>query len=1423
MISNRFRLFMGIGAAAAMFACANARTMAQPEPGTFATPVLAANVDPTAYAVWANGTETAVGLPQDGPTHALWTASTAPQWDGVHFGEGKSPGKRHLRIGWKSAISVGTILTRGDITVSVLRASAAYPGVLANDTQWISAFRLKGRRQTALQPQQEEYALWVLPPGTTSRAVRFTHNAELTDTSFAGWLGGAYVLPQRLCNVAPAATVETRANSEKAGRIIDESNNNTWNAWDNTSDAAFHIAPDRPEWIRLTWPTPVTLTGLNALWAGFGAVDVQEYIGPANRHPALSVETDWKSIRSFSTLDNQYPRSLGVNWLDFGRTVTTRALRLLITAPTREQHPHLNGNIKNGTRIWLGELLAIHAVTGPDLATSLPPPPPAAVPAQIPIHFKLASAGHVTLVIEDPSGKRVRNLISDASFPAGANTVWWDGTDDLGRDPDASRHGIYHIPTTQVKPGVYHVRGLVHSGIKLRYEFSLYSAGHPVWETADHTGGWLSNHTPPSSVLFVPQAPDKPTILAGSYVTEGGSGLAWLDLDGRKRDGKGWIGGNWTGAPYLARDRGEHPVPDVYAYAAAAWGELRLTALKKSGDTPVLQPTYKFPGEPQDDHNPNSAVTGIAVHNGILVAALPKLSRLFVVDARAGKQIGTIPVNDPRGIAFDKEGGLLVLSGRSLLRFAPGTVAQRLMSTPQRIIGSELEDPQGIALDDADQIYITDQGNSHQVKVFSKTGQVVRNIGHAGAPAPGTYDPLHMNHPLGVTIDNAGKIWVAENDFQPKRLSVWSAEGKLLQAFYGPAEYGGGGTLDPRDKSRFLFHGMEFKLDWKTGTSQLTTVFYRPEGSNFPYPDGFGVGAPPETPVYAHGKRYLSNCYNSNPTNGAPIAMLWLYQAAIAKPVAAMGRANEWSLLKTDPFKHRWPTGINLKGDTWQNETVFQWYDQNGDGQVQPAEVTMWKGSIGGITVMPDLTFVTSRLNDVATAFSPQNYTAADVPVYSPTGKALVKGAQGAVSSGGDQALTQNGWTILTNAPKPFSPYGIGGAKNGVPLWSYPSLWPGLHASHESPAPEFPGELIGTTRLLGGFVTPTRGNAGPVFCINGNMGNMYMLTADGMFVSTLFQDVRQGATWTMPSAPRGMLLNALTLHDENFWPSIMQAEDGNIYLNASHPSLVRVDGLESVRRLPEATIHVTVADLKRSAESIRLLEIERQKQRGVQRIVVNKLSSPPTLSNELKDWSSAEWASIDKRGVAAFFDSNSKPYNVSAAISVSGDRLYAAFRTADPELLRNSGDNPLAAFKTGGALDLMLGAVDGGERLLVTRVKGKTLAVLYRQKGTTPHGAPMAFSSPWRTLRFDSVEDVSNQVELTDDGKGNYQLSAPLVILGLNPATGATIKGDLGILRGNGFQTLQRVYWSNKATGIVADVPSEAELSPTLWGSFEFR
>ncbi len=297
------------------------------------------------------------------------------------------------------------------------------------------------------------------------------------------------------------------------------------------------------------------------------------------------------------------------------------------------------------------------------------------------------------------------------------------------------------------------------------------------------------------------------------------------------------------------------------------------------------------------------------------------------------------------------------------------------------------------------------------------------------------------------------------------------------------------------------------------------------------------------------------------------------------------------------------------------------------------------------------------------------------------------------------------------------------------------------------------------------------------------MGNMYLFTADGLFVATLFHDVRQGQLWSMPIAPRGMLLNELTLHDENFWPNLAQTADGRVYLtDGARTSLVRIDGLETIRRLPEVPLVVSGTDLENAQRSQIDTEARRQNQHGQDVLNVPILAQSPTVDGMLDDWNGAPWVAIDKRGVAAFFDSRSQPYNVTAAVAVAGDRLYAAFRTGDENLLANSGESPMMLFKTGGALDLMIGAdpkadparrepVAGDARLLVTRVKGKTTALLYRP--VVPGGSknPVPFRSPWRTITFDRVEDVSADVQLAGQ-HGDYELSIPLARLGLVPRAG---------------------------------------------------
>ena len=1096
-------------------------------------------------------------------------------------------------------------------------------------------------------------------------------------------------------------------------------------------------------------------------------------------------------------------------------------------------------------------------------AAAAPPAESPYVHPPIPVRLALDSPAFVTLVIENAEGRRVRNLISETPLGAGEQTIWWDGLDDLGRDNDAAAHAIYHIPGKLVTPGKYQVRGLYRKGIDMRYEFTVYNPGNPPWRTKETSSEWLTNHTPPSAVCFIPagaapprgdsKEPSPPQVIIGSFVAEGGSGVAWVDLVGRKLHGQMWIGGVWTGASYITRDAGDKPVPGVYAYTAAAWEgdgfnknvpELRLHQLvtgekklkapgdKRFGfgeDPPVLKPNFKFPDKG------HAAVGGLAARNGLVAASLTKMNQLLFVDAAAAKVLGTAALDDGRGLAFDAKGSLLALSGKRLLRLAvpPADQMGENMALPQpQVVAEGLEDPQQLALDDAGNIYVSDRGASHQVKVFSPEGRLLRAIGSPGAPKAGPYDPNHMNSPKGIAISSDGHLWVAEEDYQPKRVSVWTLEGKLVSAFYGPPIYGGGGVLDPKDKNLFYLGGMTFKLDWAKGASELVYVHHRPGPGDLPMPEGWSASGPPETAIYTNWRKYFTDCFGCHPTNGAPIVLIWIERDHVAVPVAALGRPGDWKILKEERFRTRLPPGVDPQKPDW-NGLVFAWTDLDADAHMQPEEVTFVKGSVGsGVTVSPDLSIVTGS----AVRFAVQRFTAKGAPAYDlAKGEVLVPDPQQPTTSGGGQVLLcKDGWTVLTVAPKPFAPQSMGGAQKGRALWSYPSVWPGLHASHIAAMPEFPGELIGTTRLLGPAFTPRRGDAGEMWAINGNKGNVYLFTTDGLFVATLFRDCRYGeAAWSMPKAERGMRLDGVTNSEESFWPSITQTSDGNVYLVTNFPSIIRLDGLESIRRLRAQTLNVMPETLAACRAWFVESEARRQEQaRKQDTLGVAIRSAAPAVDGKLDDWAGAAWVTIDKRSKQQG-DWGRSEQKAEAALAVAGDRLYAAFRTGEPNMLNNAGTSLPNLFKTGGALDLMIGtdpkadpdrkqAVAGDVRLLVAMTKGKPVAVLYRPVGPAGGGEGVHFSSPLRTITFDRVDDVTKDLAFAAGPGGEFEFSIPLAALGLKPEAGMVLRGDVGVLRGSEFQTTHRAYWTNKATGLTSDIPSEAELTPQLWGRFTF-
>lgn len=1423
--------------------------------GVFSTNLTLNDFDTEAFAEQENGREKKIvpngpGKKRGRPQATVYVDPKTMHFKPLRFGDSPRPGKRHLRVGFTAVKNVGSLLVMGDVGVSVLKPDAPYPGNLEDDTQWLPAQRIaQGDVTSDEQSDPNAMYLWVLPPDTRTQALRFTHTAARTDRTYRGTLTGVYVLPRRLVNHAPQASVSTRSRLQESNRIIDNSTNDFWKAWDNinarSGERAYRIEKD-PEWVVLSWPEPVSLDGLAFQFPGFSAIDIQTYTGPKDASPRGASEQDWKTLKHVRNLTDRYPYAFSMvrNWVPFDARLHTRAIRLRITAPLdgRRTHPHMKKKMNGGQSVWLGEVMAVSALGDTALHNALIQNTPA--PSGIPVHFSLLEPGFVTLVIEDSNGTRVRNLVGDTFFPRGNHTVWWDGSDDLGRDREAAKQGRYALPNQPVSAGHYTVRGLWHQKIEPFYEFSVYNAGTPPWSTDDHTGGWLGNHSPPQAALFVPQAHSptgRPAVVLGCFVTEGLDGIGYFDLDGKKHGGRYRLGGRWTAAPYLARDEGSRAAPNVQYYAGAAWwgdkqqksAEIRVSAVTDRGETSIARLTMDRKGLRLRDF-----LDGLAVRNKEVFCSIKPLNTVLVIDAVSGAQKKSISVPSPRGLAFESDGKLLILSGQQLLRL------DREAGTRETVISNGLDSPEGITLDHRGNIYISNHGNTHQVKVFSKQGTFLRAIGRPGAPKPGRYDPLHMNHPYGMTIDSKQQLWVTEMDNLPRRTSVWSLDGRLLRAFYGPPKYGGGGTIDANDKSRYYYANEEgtlgFRLDWKTGTWNLDEVLARKDCTDFILPKRSNY---PEYPIAVHAGnakdaqpvRYFTNAFNNHPTHGSNTALLFIARDHVLHPVAAMGMGRAWNSLFSQPaFADVLPPGMHTKHGRKQRDFFFIWSDLDGDGSVGPDEVQTQIDSGTGVTVQNDLSFNVARLKDTlrgsvdAVKFSPVRFTKEGVPIYALERKQrLASGVKPPASSGGDQVLTDGaGHTVLILAAEPYDRLSLSGTYNGKATWSYPNLWPGLHASHHAAKPTFPGELIGTTRLLGNLFTVPGSEAGALFALNGNMGNIFLLTSDGLFVSTIFTDCRVGKSWRMPTAKRGMRLDGLCLIGENFWPTITRTPEGNVYLGSGKSaSIVRLDGLKSIRRIAPMPLEVTSAHAPRPLRPSNTAALRLEPQAAGATLRISLQGFTPVIDGHTDEWP-GPWALIDRRRDGA--------KDVRGSVAIANGTLYAAWKHADPSLLNNSGELPMAPFKTGGSLDLMLGTdpeadpnrqnpVAGDIRLNVTRVCGKTYALLYRPVAPGSTTPKIPFISPVSTLEFDRVDDISAAVTLADSGNGDYEISVPLDTLGLQPVAGMQIRGDIGTIRGDGNINVARNYWSNKATGIVSDEPSEARLVPARWGIFHFH
>ncbi|HUW32505.1 MAG TPA: FlgD immunoglobulin-like domain containing protein [Planctomycetota bacterium] len=1001
------------------------------------------------------------------------------------------------------------------------------------------------------------------------------------------------------------------------------------------------------------------------------------------------------------------------------------------------------------------------------------------------IRYRLRQDGFVTVVIEDAQGRRVRNLLAYAPRSAGEHVEAWDGMDDEGRPAAA---------------GTYRWRGLVHGEITSHFAGVIYSPGDPPWVTSEVAaqwyvrpsgrGGWLSDHGAPLRVFAAGER-----IFLGAAVAEAGHSVMELDPDGRKRWGTLWLG--QAGANALAADGGI-----LYVAGEGGWlgkwlaiNRVDLRTYRYVPNPPDVQKQRTdicFVKEKQEDF---SGIRGLAVAERYLVLSLTDRGRLALFDRESAAFVRNIPLERP--------GGLVTVAGQEILAVSGGRIVRVNLETgaASPVVVEQLIEPFGLAVDPAGAVYVSDVAPAEQcVKVFAADGTFQRRIGRPGGRHEGAFDPQAVANPTGIGVDGRGRVWVAENDYLPKRISVWSTDGDFVRDFIGPPLYGGGAALDPRVPGRAYHKGMVF--DWQPWPQpgRLRAVSFHPE-AHPDLPIDLSHDRVPQFPAYHGGRCYLVHD-NGWASGGMFIGEL---RDDVLRPAVIFGDLA--SLRKR--WQERYPEFVaSLPAG---NAGTFLWLDADSDGRAIPDEVAIqpgWRvGSEWGFRAYPTLTLC-ARDGSTIKLLSP--LARKDKLVYDPSAAATVPlpAAKGIVS----MIVDPDGNPILN-----FGGTGVRGDKTnklagldpqGRVRWTYPNPYP--TNTHSSPRPGV-GDILHTLDVEG--FADAGAKTGQIFQLAGNKGCRYLFTADGLFVAETFPDIRLApGLHSVRQVERGQALQGHNLGDEVFGGWFGRAGDGKIYqiLGKEHCSIFEVHGLETIRRLSGGTFSITAAAPAVAAGGSAPAE------------PVSVL-----LGGIPHDWRERQAYAFSAGSPLAWFSMAAADNGLSLAIEVKDDSPFA-----------NHGQDPAELCRSGDAIDFRLAtrpgapsgrtdAAVGDLRFIATMLQDRPVVVRYRYvvPGTT---APREFVSPTGRVTVDAIDILpDDQARIhVERQEGGYRLRMTLAwaALNLDGRPQGTLRGDVGVIFSDpsGQRAVEREYYFDTGSREVSDLPSEIRIRPAQWGPIRF-
>ena len=323
------------------------------------------------------------------------------------------------------------------------------------------------------------------------------------------------------------------------------------------------------------------------------------------------------------------------------------------------------------------------------------------------------------------------------------------------------------------------------------------------------------------------------------------------------------------------------------------------------------------------------------------------------------------------------------------------------------------------------------------------------------------------------------------------------------------------------------------------------------------------------------------------------------------------------------------------------------------------------------------------------------------------------------------------------------------------------------------------------------------------------------------------------------SLPGKTQLVDMRMDAEDFFGSITRAEDGHVYLIAggNHNSIVRVDGFEGMKRL-HGSLTVTTDDLdKARAWQVKKASIENELQEPKIDAVSYVGDDDIVVDGSLDEWAPYPFMTVHEHHE----DQKGDIPDAQVALAYNGDNLYVGAHCDVKGEMMNSATHINNLFKGGDAVDICLGLdasanpsrtqpVAGDLRILIARqANDKTVAVLYRPLAPgTPLGTRTRyFTSSGGEVYIDVVKEIEGaEIAVKTNGRSwTLEAKLPWKSLGVSaPTVDSHLRGDVGMLLAdqNGTHTVERWYWSGKSQTTVSDEPTEARLTPGLWGEFDF-